>query len=189
MLVRLGKLAIDVDIVTGRNLDPMLYRDAFDAWTGAPVGSPVELRAALVLIGLCSKELFAATVGLAAAAGYVVPTLGGSLFGVIENAGGDPRDARAAVHAVYAERKARAQGQASATPERPTATPQPRPAAPSAPQENVDRETPDEEKCRVEWAPPKVPVVAPPHGDTAPTASAPEMSGESKLRGRTKKAG
>lgn len=105
MLVRLGKLAIDVDIVTGRNLDPMLYRDAFDAWTGAPVGSPVELRAALVLIGLCSKELFAATVGLAAAAGYVVPTLGGSLFGVIENAGGDPRDARAAVHAVYAERR------------------------------------------------------------------------------------
>jgi hypothetical protein len=170
MLIRLGKLAIDVNLSEARSLDPMLYRDAFETWQKAPVGSPLELRAALVLIGLGSKELMGATVQLAEAARYIVAALGSALFGVVEDAGGDPRDARAGAQALFAARRKEAEAaRAEATraparstptqgPGRPVGASEARVEAEVAGGENAEGETPDTVRdgpCVVELAPAK----------------------------------
>lgn len=101
MIVALGKLALDVDLRAAMLAEPLLFDDAFRAYQ-APDGSALELRGALVLLGLGAAELRAQTVQRAPAAGYEMGALGAILYASISAAGGDPRQAVRAVRAVLA---------------------------------------------------------------------------------------
>ena len=57
MQIRLGTLALEADPGAARKTEPMLADQAWPIYQAAPSGSPLELRAALVLVCLSSREL------------------------------------------------------------------------------------------------------------------------------------
>lgn len=98
MIVALGKLALNIDLRAAMLAEPLLFDDAFRAYQ-APDGSALELRGALVLLGLGAAELRVQTVQRAPSVGYEMGALGAILYASIAAAGGDPRQAVRAVRA------------------------------------------------------------------------------------------
>jgi hypothetical protein len=101
MQIRLGPLALEADPTAARKNEPMLADQAWQVYHAAPIGSPVELRAALVLVCLASRELVAPALAIARAVGYDVGALGGQLYGVVKVAGGVPSNALQALKTLH----------------------------------------------------------------------------------------
>jgi hypothetical protein len=108
VIVALGKLALTVDTAAGRNAEPLLFDQALTMFQ-APDGSALELRGALVVLGLSAAELRAQTVQDARATGYEPATLAAVLYARLLAAGADPLSApRALLSALAAKREAAA---------------------------------------------------------------------------------
>lgn len=101
MQIRLGALALEADPAAARKSEPMLADQAWQVYRAAPSGSPVELRAALVLVCLASRELVGPALDIARAVGYDVGALGGQLYGVVKVAGGAPAEALQALRTLH----------------------------------------------------------------------------------------
>lgn len=101
MQIRLGALALEADPGAARKNEPMLADQAWQVYQAAPSGSPLELRAALVLVCLSSRELLSPSLTIARAVGYDVGSLGGHLYGVVKVAGGTPSEALQALRTLH----------------------------------------------------------------------------------------
>ena len=101
MQIRLGTLALEADPGAARKNEPMLADQAWQVYQSSPSGSPLELRAALVLVCLSSRELVAPALAIARAVGYDVGALGGQLYGVVKVANGTPSDALQALRTLH----------------------------------------------------------------------------------------
>lgn len=118
----LGDRVLPVNLVAAR-VDPMLWSQAMALYEQSLAGSVLELRAALVLIGLLCDPLRAATLARAGATGYDVPRLGGAVYGLLEGAGVAPGAALEGLRALLNEIKERSKP--------PEVKPDPKPEAPS----------------------------------------------------------
>ena len=101
MQIRLGTLALEADPGAARKNEPMLADQAWQVYQSSPSGSPLELRAALVLVCLSSRELLSPSLTIARAVGYDVGSLGGHLYGVVKVAGGTPSEALQALRTLH----------------------------------------------------------------------------------------
>ena len=101
MQIRLGTLALEADPGAARKNEPMLADQAWQVYQSSPSGSPLELRAALVLVCLSSRELLSPALAIARAVGYDVGSLGGHLYGVVKVAGGTPSEAMQALRTLH----------------------------------------------------------------------------------------
>jgi len=101
MQIRLGTLALEADPGAARKNEPMLADQAWQVYQSSPSGSPLELRAALVLVCLSSRELLSPSLTIARAVGYDVGSLGGHLYGVVKVAGGTPSEALEALRTLH----------------------------------------------------------------------------------------
>ncbi len=106
MQIRLGALALEADPGAARKNEPMLADQAWQVYQAAPSGSPLELRAALVLVCLSSRELLSPSLTIARAVGYDVGSLGGHLYGVVKVAGGTPSEALQALRTLHPSQRA-----------------------------------------------------------------------------------
>lgn len=108
MLIKLGSKALDFDPRAGSLTEPLLWAQAARMYDAAPVGSALELRAALVYLGLSCAGLRGTTTQAAAAAGYDVARTGGLLWRFMTDLDMSPDDApdvlRAALRARTEER-------------------------------------------------------------------------------------
>lgn len=102
----LGDRVLPVNLGAAR-VDPMLWAQAQSIYAESPAGSVLELRAALVIVGLVADPLRAATLALAGATGYDVPRLGGAVYGLLEGAGVAPGAALEGLRALLNEIKER----------------------------------------------------------------------------------
>lgn len=93
MILKLGDKAATFDLGAGALIDGMLWGQAARLYDASPKGSALELRAALVCLGLCVEELSPLTMRLAATCGYDVGRLGGALWTVFERGGMAPEKA------------------------------------------------------------------------------------------------
>lgn len=106
MQIRLGTLALEADPGAARKNEPMLADQAWQVYQSSPSGSPLELRAALVLVCLSSRELLSPALAIARAVGYDVGSLGGHLYGVVKVAGGTPSEALQALRTLHPAQRA-----------------------------------------------------------------------------------
>lgn len=106
MQIRLGTLALEADPGAARKTEPMLADQAWQIYQSSPSGSPLELRAALVIVCLSSRELVSPALAIARAVGYDVGALGGQLYGVVKVAGGTPSEAQQALRTLHPGQRA-----------------------------------------------------------------------------------